>query len=86
MGSALLSRLDVSSPVARQFLDGWGQIRMQELPEGDKYTNRLPSGHHSGFVLGLLPLLMTQSRDPYWCCQPEPAEPGPAWAGAGARA
>lgn len=65
MGSVSLSHPDAFGPVARQDQDGWGRIRMQELQEGDKCAIQLHLGLHSGFVLGLLSLLVTQSRGPY---------------------
>ena len=64
-GSASLSRPDAPGPVARQSQDGWGRIRKQELPEGDKYAIRPPSWIHSGFVWSLLPVFVTQSRGSY---------------------
>ena len=65
VGSASLFYSDASGLVARRGQDSWGWIRLQKLPEGDKCAIRPPLELHSGFLLGLLPLLMTQSRGLY---------------------
>ena len=65
VGSAPLFYSDASGLVARRGQDSWGWIRLQELPEGDKCAIRPPLELHSGFLLGLLPLLVTQSRGLY---------------------